>query len=163
MRQVDPAELSPGEFSHAVRHAVENQGVRMLIIDSLNGYLMAMPDERFLVNQLHELLSYLSERAVATLVVLAQHGTVGSMMPVPVDLSYLADSVLLLRYYEAEGRLHKAISVVKKRSGAHENAIREFKMSSKGLSVGAALEQYRGVLSGIPSFEGMNAPLMREK
>ena len=161
--QIDPAQLQPGEFAHLVGRAVQRDKIGVLVLDSVNGYLNAVPEERFLLLHLHELLSYLGEHNVASILVFAQHGLIGANMSSTVDLSYLADCVLLLRYYEAEGRLNKAISVVKKRSGMHENAIREFKMSSNGLSVGAALEQYRGVLSGIPSFEGMNAPLMREK
>jgi len=161
--QIDPAQLQPGEFAHLVRDSVERDHIGVLVLDSVNGYLNAVPEERFLLLHLHELLSYLGQNNVASILVFAQHGLIGANMASSVDLSYLADCVLLLRYYEAAGKLHKAISVVKKRSGVHENAIREFKMSSEGLSVGAILEQYRGILSGIPSFEGINAPLMREK
>lgn len=152
-QQVDPAELAPGEFANLVREAVENHGARTLIIDSLNGYLNAMPEERFLTLHLHEMLTYLGDRGVATILVMAQHGLIGSNMISSVDVSYLADCVILLRYYEAEGELHKAISVMKKRSGDHEKAIREFSMNSGGLNVGPPLKHFRGILSGIPIVE----------
>jgi circadian clock protein KaiC len=152
VRQVDPAELQPGQFAHLVRQAVEEDGVKVLVIDSLNGYLNAVPEERFLLLHLHELLSYLSYHGVATILVFAQHGMVGTMQST-VDVSYLADCVILLRYFEARGRIHKAISVVKKRSGPHETAIRSLSMGSGGLQVGPPLESYHGVMSGIPRFE----------
>ncbi|MEA2338879.1 MAG: circadian clock protein KaiC, partial [Thermoanaerobaculia bacterium] len=151
-QQVDPAELAPGEFANLVREAVEN-GARTLIIDSLNGYLNAMPEERFLTLHLHEMLTYLGDRGVATILVMAQHGLIGSNMISSVDVSYLADCVILLRYYEAQGELHKAISVMKKRSGDHEKAIREFSMGKGGLNVGPPLKHFRGILSGIPIVE----------
>jgi circadian clock protein KaiC len=152
VQQVDPAELAPGEFANLVREAVED-GARTLIIDSLNGYLNAMPEERFLTLHLHELLTYLGDRGVATILVMAQHGLIGSNMISSVDVSYLADCVVLLRYYEAEGELHKAISVMKKRSGDHEKAIREFSMGESGVRVGPPLKHFRGILSGIPIVE----------
>jgi len=152
IRQVDPAQLQPGEFAHLVREAVEDHGVRVLVIDSLNGYLNAVPEERFLLLHLHELLSYLGQNGVASILVFAQHGLIGAMHTT-VDVSYLADCVILLRYFEAQGRIHKAISVMKKRSGPHETAIRSFNMGPKGIVVGEALETYHGVLSGIPNFE----------
>jgi circadian clock protein KaiC len=152
IRQVDPAQLQPGEFAHLVRDAVEEKGARVLVIDSLNGYLNAVPEERFLLLHLHELLSYLGQNGVATILVFAQHGLVGQMHAT-VDVSYLADSVILLRYFEAEGKIHKAISIVKKRSGPHETAIRSFSMSAEGLKVGPALENYRGVMSGLPTYD----------
>jgi circadian clock protein KaiC len=152
-QQVDPAELAPGEFANLVREAVEKHGARTIVIDSLNGYLNAMPEERFLTLHLHEMLTYLGDHGVATILVMAQHGLIGSNMISSVDVSYLADCVVLLRYYEAEGELHKAISVMKKRSGDHEKAIREFSMSEDGLSVGPPLKGFRGILSGIPIVE----------
>jgi circadian clock protein KaiC len=152
-QQVDPAELAPGEFAHLVRRSVERDNARVVIIDSLNGYLNAMPEERFLTLHLHEMLTYLGEHGVATILVMAQHGLIGTNMISAVDVSYLADSVILLRYYEAEGQLHKAISVMKKRSGDHEKAIRDFSMSSAGITVGPPLTQFRGILSGIPVTE----------
>jgi circadian clock protein KaiC len=152
IRQVDPAQLQPGEFAHLVREAVEERDVKVIVIDSLNGYLNAVPEEKFLLLHLHELLSYLGQNGVASVLVYAQHGLVGHMQSV-VDVSYLADAVILLRYFEAQGRIHKAISVVKKRSGPHETAIRSLTMGSGGLMVGAPLENYRGVMSGIPTYD----------
>ncbi|HEU5161743.1 MAG TPA: ATPase domain-containing protein [Thermoanaerobaculia bacterium] len=152
IRQIDPAQLQPGEFAHLVREEVEEGGARVLVIDSLNGYLNAVPEERFLLLHLHELLSYLGQKGVATILVFAQHGLVGHMQA-SVDVSYLADSVVLLRYFEAEGRIHKAISIVKKRSGPHETAIRSFSMGPDGLKVGPQLENYRGVMSGLPTYD----------
>jgi len=150
IQQVDPAELAPGEFASLVRDAVDKEGAKILVVDSLNGYLHAMPEERFLTLHLHELLSFLSERGVATILVMAQHGLIGSNMVSAVDVSYLADCVLLLRYYELDGELHKVVSVMKKRSGNHERAIRELTMSDAGIAVGEPLRQLRGILSGIP-------------
>jgi circadian clock protein KaiC len=122
----------------------------VIIIDSLNGYLNAMPDEQFLINQLHELLTYLGRRGVTTFMVAAQHGIVGENMMSPVDTSYLADSVVLLRFFEDAGKVKKAISVVKKRSGPHEESIREVRFSNKGITLGEPLTQYRGILTGVP-------------
>jgi circadian clock protein KaiC len=150
VQQVDPAELSPGEFVYAVRRRVEQQNCKLVMIDSLNGYINAMPEERFLTIQLHELLTYLGQKGVTTILVVAQHGLVGKEMQSPVDLSYLADCVMLTRYFELQGRVKKAISVVKKRSGAHEETIRELSVKAGGLQVGEPLEHLRGVLSGIP-------------
>jgi circadian clock protein KaiC len=152
VRQVDPAQLQPGEFADMVRGFVSD-GVSVVVIDSINGYLNAVPEERFLMLHLHELLTYLGKERVATLLVFAQHGVIGSMAT-SIDLSYLADSILLLRFYESQGKLHKAISVVKKRRGVHDHAIRAFSMSDGGLHVGAPLENFRGVLSGVPAYEG---------
>ncbi|MEA2342080.1 MAG: circadian clock protein KaiC [Thermoanaerobaculia bacterium] len=152
-QQVDPAELAPGEFANLVREAVEKHGARTVVIDSLNGYLNAMPEERFLTLHLHEMLTYLGDHGVATILVMAQHGLIGSNMISSVDVSYLADCVVLLRYYEADGELHKAISVMKKRSGDHEKAIREFSMGEGGLKVGPPLKGFRGILTGIPIVE----------
>lgn len=152
VRQVDPAQLQPGEFAHLVRQTVE-QGVRVLVIDSLNGYLNAVPEEKFLLLHLHELLSYLGQNGIATILVFAQHGLLGSAMVTSVDVSYLADCVVLMRYFEAHGRIRKAVSIVKKRGGLHDTAIRDFTMSSEGLAVGDPLENFRGVLTGVPTFE----------
>lgn len=151
LRQVDPAELSPGELVHEIREAVERDQVSVVVVDSLNGYLNAMPDERFLIVQMHELLTYLGQSGVATLLVGAQHGLIGTQMQTPVDASYLADAVVLLRYYEAEGAVHQAISVLKKRGGAHERTIRAFRMDEHGLHVGEPLRQFRGILTGVPT------------
>jgi circadian clock protein KaiC len=150
VRPVDPAELSPGEFAYLVREAVETDKASVVVIDSLNGYMNAMPEERFLTAQLHELLSYLGRRGVTTLMVVAQHGMVGTNMQSPIDTSYLADSVVLLRYFEYAGRVNKAISVVKKRSGAHEQSIRELYFNETGIHLSEPLTQFRGLLTGVP-------------
>jgi circadian clock protein KaiC len=152
VQQIDPAELSPGEFVDIVRRAVERDNVRLLVIDSLNGYLQAMPEEQFLTAQLHELLTYLRQRGVLTILVVAQHGLLGQMAG-PIDVSYLADTVVLTRYFEARGHVRKAISVVKKRAGAHENAIRELALGPDGVRVGPPLSRFRGILSGIPNYD----------
>src|SRR6201994_2715227 len=157
-QQIDPAELSPGQFAANVISSVEVDKARIVVIDSLNGYLNAMPDERFLILQMHELLSYLGQLGVLTILVLAQHGLVGPM-ETPLDISYLSDAVLMLRYFEAAGTVRRAMSVVKKRSGNHEHTIREFKLSSKGIRLGPPLRQFAGVLSGSPQYSGDIAPL----
>jgi circadian clock protein KaiC len=159
IEQMDAAELSPGEFSHRVRTAVENESITTVAIDSLNGYNASMPEEQFLTLHLHELIQYLNRRGATTFMTLAQSGMVGDMRS-PVDLTYLADSVLLLRYFEAAGRVRRAISVIKKRGGAHENTIREFTITSKGIEVGEPLEQFQGVLRGVPTFVGRSETLM---
>ena len=154
LRQVDPAELSPGELIHVIRLAVEQEGVKLVVIDSLNGYLNAMPEERFLAIQLHELLMYLGQRNVATILVCAHSGLLGAQMSTPVDATYLADAVILLRYFEARGEVRQALSVMKKRGSRHERTIREFKFDSSGIVVGRALREFRGVLTGVPVYEG---------
>jgi circadian clock protein KaiC len=146
--QVDPATLSPGEFVHLVRAAVEQAQARVIVIDSLNGYMNAMPEEKFLAVHLHELLAYLGRQGVTTFMVVAQHGIVGSALGSPIDASYLADSVVLLRYFEFSGKVKKAISVVKKRSGPHEESIRELRFDSHGIHLSEPLIQYRGILTG---------------
>jgi circadian clock protein KaiC len=158
IQQVDPAELSPGEFVHAVRRAVDKHKATIVIIDSLNGYMAAMPSERFLVIQLHELLTYLGQCSVATIMVGAHQGLIGMQMNSPVDASYLADAVLLLRYFEDRGEIRQAISVIKKRGGEHERAIREFSLSQGRIQIGAPLKGFRGVLSGIPTMEDEAGP-----
>jgi circadian clock protein KaiC len=129
---------------------VEDQGATLVVIDSLNGYLNSMPDEKFLIAQLHELLSYLGQNGVATVLVAAHHGLISSSMTSPVDASYLADAVLLMRYFESEGEVRQAISVVKMRGGEHERSIREFSMRDGQVTVGEPLRNYRGVLTGVP-------------
>ncbi len=148
IQQVDPAELSPGEFVHAVRAAVEERNASVVIIDSLNGFLHAMPEEQFMELQLHELLTYLRQQGVVSILVMAQHGLLGSMGS-PVDVTYLADTVLLFRFFELDGRVRKALSVVKRRSGGHEDVIREFTLGPRGVVVGPQLAGFRGVLSGM--------------
>lgn len=152
LRQVDPAELSPGEFAHTCREHVERGDLDLLIIDSLNGYMMSMPEERFLLLHLHELLSYLGQHGVTTLLVLTQHGMVGKM-DAPVDVTYLADTVLLLRFFEAQGRVRKAMSVLKRRVGSHEDSIREIQVSNRGVEIGEPLTRFRGILTGVPVFD----------
>lgn len=150
IRQIDPAEMSPGEFVHGIRESVSQRQAKVVVIDSLNGYLNAMPDERFLIVQLHELLTYLGQANVATLLVGAQHGVVGAQMQSPVDVSYLADAVVMLRYFELEGEVRQAISVLKKRGGSHERTIRSYSLGNEGIEIGEPLRNFRGVLSGIP-------------
>lgn len=161
LHQIDPAELAPGEFAHRVRDAVERDNTRIVIIDSLNGYLNSMPDEQFLVLQMHELLTYLSQLGVLTLLVLAQHGLVGPM-ETPLDISYLSDAVLMLRYFEYDGTVRRALSVVKKRSGQHEHTIREFRLTHRGVRLGPPLKGFTGVFSGTPVYTGDKAPLLPE-
>ena len=152
IQQVDPAELTPGEFIHSIRQAVA-AGARMIVIDSLNGYLSAMPEERFLTIQLHELLMFLGQQGVATILIGAQQGLIGTNMQSTVDASYLADAVLLLRYFESRGEVRQALSVVKKRGGHHERTIREFRLQPDGIHVGDPLREFRGVLTGVPIFD----------
>lgn len=152
--QVDPAEFTPGEFSHLVRHEVEHRGARLVIIDSLNGYMTGMPDEKHLAMHMHELLTYLALRNVVTLLTLNQHGLVGEPSTSPVDVSYLADAAVLIRYFEAAGAVRRALSVVKRRTGPHEVLIREMTISPPGIQVGGALAQFRGVLTGQPEWRG---------
>jgi circadian clock protein KaiC len=154
VQQLDPAEVSPGEFIHQIRSAVLTQNLRFVVIDSLNGFLKAMPGEQMLLIQLHELLSFLNHRGVVTVLVMAQYGILGSTMESPLDVSYLADTVILLRFFEAVGRLRKAISVVKKRSGGHEDTVRELKVGAGRITVGDPLEAFQGILSGVPTYVG---------
>jgi circadian clock protein KaiC len=154
IQQIDPAELSPGEFAHAVRKAIDQLGASMVVIDSLNGYLSAMPDERFLIVQLHEMLSYLGQKGVATILAAAHKGLIGTQMTSPIDASYLADSVVMLRYFETHGEIRQAVSVVKKRGGQHERTIREFRLAGGHIEVGEPLREFHGVLTGVPSFRG---------
>lgn len=154
VHQVDPAELAPDEFVHLVRQSVERDGSRVVIIDSITGYFTAMPEARFLSLQMHELLAYLSEHGVASLITMAQSGLIGNQMRTPVDVSYLADTVVVLRYFEVEGRLRKALSILKKRSGAHENTICDVRFDHHGIHVGEPLSELRGVLAGLPQIVG---------
>jgi circadian clock protein KaiC len=161
LRQVDPAELSAGEFTYMVQQAVEKEGKSLVVIDSLNGYYQSMPEAKFLNAYLHELLAYLAQQGVTTMITLAQYGLLGTGMASPVDVTYLADTVLLLRYFEASGEIRQAISMVKKRSGGHERAIRECSVSSKGISVGRPLREFRGILGGQPEYIGGTESLNR--
>ncbi|HTI66412.1 MAG TPA: ATPase domain-containing protein [Caulobacteraceae bacterium] len=162
IQQVDAAELSPGEFTAAVRRCVDDFGARTVVIDSLNGYQAAMPEEQFLVLHMHELLQYLNRQGVTTFLTVAQHGLVGDMKA-PVDVTYLADTVLLLRYFEALGRVRRAMSVIKKRAGSHEQTIREYEIGDGGLTVGPPLEGFQGVLRGVPNFVGPREGLLGDQ
>jgi len=153
IKQVDPAELTPGEFAAAVRETID-QGVNMVVIDSLSGYLHAMAEERFLILHMHELLTFLAQRGITTISILTQHGLIGSAAHSPTDLSFLSDSVLLLRHFEAEGELRKAILMVKKRTGKHELAMRELKFEEGRIHIGEPLRKFQGVLTGNPSYQG---------
>ena len=150
IRPIDPAELSPGELVHDIRSAVVDNDARIVVVDSLNGYLNAMPDERFLIVQLHELLTYLGQAGVATIMIAGQIGLIGAQMKSAVDASYLADAVVLMRYFEADGEVQQAISVLKKRGGAHERTIRAFTMNTDGVRIGEPLRHFRGILTGSP-------------
>jgi circadian clock protein KaiC len=161
IEQLDAAELTPGEFSHRVRRCVDRDNAKVIAIDSLNGYQAAMSEEQFVTLHIHELLQYLNRRGAATFLSIAQSGMMGDMRQ-PVDITYLADNVLLLRYFEAFGRVRRAISAVKKRTGAHEDTIRELTISSEGLHLGQPLKEFQGVLRGVPNFVGHAAPMAGE-
>jgi circadian clock protein KaiC len=162
IEQIDAAELSPGEFAHRVRRTVDDKGIKTIVIDSLNGYQAAMPEEKSLILHIHELLQYLNRRGAATFMTVAQHGLVGDMQT-PVDITYLADVVILLRYFEARGHVLRAVSVIKKRTGNHESTIREYRIDDVGLSVGEPLEAFQGVLRGVPQYAGDHEPLINGK
>jgi circadian clock protein KaiC len=159
IQQMDAAELAPGEFAHQVTTYVDREKVRTVVIDSLNGYQAAMPEEQFLILHLHELLQYLNRQGASTFLTIAQHGMVGEMKQT-IDLTYLADTVIMLRYFEAMGRVRRAISVIKKRMGSHEDTIRELRIGSDGIKVGPALHEFQGVLRGVPTYVGAQEPLM---
>jgi circadian clock protein KaiC len=161
VNQVDAAELSPGEFAHSVRTCVDAKKVGTVVIDSLNGYQAAMPEEHSLILHMHELLQYLNRQGTMTFLTVAQHGLVGDMST-PVDVTYLADTVMLLRYFEASGSVRRAISIIKKRSGSHEDTIREFRITNGGLAIGSPLVGFQGVLRGVPAYLGASAPLLKE-
>jgi circadian clock protein KaiC len=162
IEQVDAAELSPGEFAHRVRRRVDKDMIKTVVIDSLNGYQAAMPEENALILHMHELLQYLNRQGAATFMTVAQHGLVGDMKA-PVDVTYLADSVILLRYFEAMGEVRRAISVIKKRTGPHEATIREYRIGGRGLTIGAPLVNFHGVLRGVPVYNGNSRqPLLQE-
>jgi circadian clock protein KaiC len=161
--EIDLATLSPGEFSARVRRAVEENAAAFVVIDSLNGYLNGMPSERFLLIHMRELLVYLGQKRVVTLLTVAQHGMLGSSMLTPIDVSFLADTVILLRFFEAAGVVRQAISVVKKRRGAHERTLRELKIGATGMEVGEVLRDFEGVLTGVPRYRGHNARLLGDQ
>jgi circadian clock protein KaiC len=163
VRQIEPAEIAPGEFAASVRHEVENRSVRMILIDSLNGYLASMPQEQQLILQLHELLSYLNQAGVVSLLINPQHGFFGTVHTGGLDVSYVADAVILLRFFEAEGRIRKAISIIKNRSGKHEDTIREMRIDNHGIRIGEPLSAFRGVLTGTPEYAGAGGPLLKDR
>jgi circadian clock protein KaiC len=160
--QVDPAELSPGELVGRVRAAVEDEDVAIVALDSLSGFLNAMPEEHFMLLQMHELLTYLNQQGIITFLLLAQHGLVGQMQSA-VDLTYLSDTVILLRYFEAQGRIRHAISVVKKRTGKHERSIREYYIDAGGVRIGPPLDDFHGVLTGVPTYSGPSKHLIEPR
>lgn len=162
LQQVDPAELSPGEFTAAVRRCVEEENARLVVMDSLNGYLHAMPDGKFLILQMHELLSYLGQKGIISIMILAQHGLLGPM-ETPIDISYLSDAVIMQRYFEHEGVVRLALSVMKKRSGRHENSVREYRLGSNGIVMGPPLVNFSGILSGTPEYSGDVAQLLTDE
>jgi circadian clock protein KaiC len=154
IQQIDPAQLSPGAFAHAVKSAVEDCGARVVVIDSVNGYQSAMPEEHFLHAHLHELLAYLNQKRVVTILVMTQSGLLGQGVSSPIELSYLADSIILLRYFEVGSTVRQAVSVVKRRTGPHERTIRELTMGADGVRVGRVLREFTGVLTGQLVFAG---------
>jgi circadian clock protein KaiC len=163
LRQIDAAEVAPGQFAAMVLQEVQDKDARLVVIDSLNGYMAAMPQERQLILQLHELLSYLNQAGVVTLLINPQQGFFGNMHAQGLDVSYIADVVILLRFFEAEGRIRKAISIVKNRSGPHEDAIREFRIDRMGVRVGEPLTDFKGILTGTPEYLGSRSPLMEDR
>jgi circadian clock protein KaiC len=158
---VDAAEVSPGAFAHRIRAHVD-AGVRTVVVDSLNGYRAAMPGEHYLELHMHELLQFLNRRSVSTFLTIAQHGLIGEMRT-PVDLTYLADTVIMLRYFEATGRVRRAISVIKKRAGSHEDTVREYRIDAGGIRIGEPLTQFQGVLRGVPVFSGQDGMLIPDR
>jgi len=158
--QIEPTEMSPGEFANEVVQAVERDGVQLVVLDSVNGFMNAMPAERLLGVQLHELLSFLANKGVSIIMTLVQRGVFGAPVDEAAEVSYLADTVILLRYFEFQGSVRQAISVVKKRSGAHERTSREVRVESGGLKVGAPLREFQGVLTGVPQYFGQAEPLL---
>ena len=159
IRQIDPAELSPGEFASAVRSAVEQDDVGLVVIDSLNAYLHAMPSDNFLVLQMHELLSYLAQQGVVSLMILGQHGVTGDLRS-DLDISYLADTMMMLRFFEADGEVRKSIAVIKTRTSDHERTIRELRIDGGGIVIGAPIRGFSGILSGTPVLVGTESDLM---
>ncbi|MER9242611.1 ATPase domain-containing protein [Mesorhizobium sp. M0633] len=162
LEQIDPADLSPGELSSKIQIAIERFDARIVVIDSLTGYLNSMSEEQHLVLQMHEILTYLNQKGVVTILLLANHGLIGQTAA-PIDMTYLSDAVMLLRFFESGGRIRRAISVVKRRVGPHEDTIREFMVSSQGIAVGEPLDQFRGILTGVPFFEGKQSDLLADK
>jgi circadian clock protein KaiC len=160
IEQIDAAELTPGEFAHRVGSLADREKLSAVVIDSLNGYQSSMPQENALILHIHELIQYLNRHGTATFMTVAQHGLVGDMQT-PVDVTYLADTVILLRYFEARGRVRRAVSVVKKRTGAHESTIREYRIAGSGLVLGGPLDGFQGVLRGVPTYVSDEAHLLQ--
>jgi circadian clock protein KaiC len=160
LEQVDPAEFSPGELTGLVCRHVEKLGVQVVVLDSLSGYQNAVPAEQYMLLMMHELLTYLNQQGIITILVLAQHGLVGTMQT-PVDLTYLSDTVILLRLFEAGGKIRRAMSVTKKRTGRHEDTIREYRLDSRGVQVGPPLAEFHGVLTGVPTYTGAETELLQ--
>jgi circadian clock protein KaiC len=157
VHHIDPAEVAPGEFSHMLRIAIESNNATFVVIDSLNAYLQAMPGEKFLILQMHEILSYLNQQGITTVLVLGQHGVIGDVH-VDVDLSYLSDSTMFLRFFEANGQIRTAMFVIKSRTNDHERTLHEFRISAEGgIQVGAPLENFEGILTGLPTYRGGTA------
>lgn len=161
LRQIKLAELTPGELAYLISQDVEQNNTRVVVIDSVNGYLMSTPQERFLTMQFHELLSYLNRKGIVSILIVGQYGLVGSMQT-PIDMSYLADTVVLLRYFEAGGEVRQAISILKKRTGKHERTIREFRIDEGGIQLGEPLKDFQGVLTGVPVYHGKDEELMEK-
>ena len=159
---IHPCNRRDKDFLHGVRGFIDHHHIRTVVIDSLNGYQAAMPEENALVLHMHELLLYLNRKGAATFMTVAQHGLVGDMQA-PVDITYLADTVILLRYFEALGKVRRAISIIKKRTGSHESTIREYRISTQGMTIGEPLETFQGVLRGVPTYLGASNPLLREE
>jgi circadian clock protein KaiC len=160
IREFIPATVTPGEVAYRLHNLIEEHNVTMFVLDSLNGYLNAMPGQSHLLIQLHELLGVLSQSSITTLMIAAQHGVLGSDLSSPIDASYLTDALMLFRFFEAEGEVRRAVSVVKKRSGMHEQSIRELRLHHGGIEVGPATEDFQGVLTGQPIFHGTRKPLL---
>jgi circadian clock protein KaiC len=155
--------VSPGEFAWTIRHEIEKRGVRLVVIDSLSGYVASMPQDAQPIPQIHELLSYLNQQGVVTFLLNPQSGLVGSMMTGMLDVSYVADAVILIRFFEADGRIRKAISIIKNRGGPHEDTIRELRIDAGGVRVGEPLTAFRGVMTGTPEYAGASGPLMEAR
>jgi circadian clock protein KaiC len=162
VQQVDPAEMSPSEFAHNIRDQVDHYNLRLVVIDSVNGYLNAMPEQRYLNLHMQELLSYLNRKGIVTLLIIAQYGMLGQEVKTPIDLTSITDTVILLRYFEAFGEVRQSIAVLKKRTGGHEHIIRELRLGSHGIRIGEPLKDFQGVLTGIPSYLGKTDPLFGE-
>ncbi len=163
LQQVDPSQMSPGEFAARIRHVVEQRACRLVVIDSLNGYMAAMPHTQQLILQMHELLSYLNQQGVVTILINPQSGLVGTMSTGTLNVSYVADTVMLTRYFEAEGRIRKAISIIKNRGGGHEDSIRELRIDKQGVRLSAPLVEFRGVMTGTPEYVGSREPLIEDR